>query len=279
MAESDDYADHSFLEKLVARLEAEPKSVLCYCRSWRVSAEGELSGYLDSTDETDRDRWAKDFVADGREECRRSLSQRNTIPNASAVVFRREVYERAGGADERLRLCGDWKLWSAMALMGDISYVKDPLNYFRFHESSVRVQGERMGIEASESLEVIRSIVRGMLRNGSDGRVKRMEFPTVLLDGYRRGMDILEQSDPSAALSAIDEFLQLTEVNTVSKWEIADALLRASRIHYRLGRPGRALLLAGRAFLVRPAIGGRPVKRLLVGHTRRTENTGEARGR
>ena len=46
IAESDDYADERLLERLVTRLEENPSSVLCYCRSWRVSADGELCGYL-----------------------------------------------------------------------------------------------------------------------------------------------------------------------------------------------------------------------------------------
>src|SRR5580704_8103971 len=37
LAESDDYADERLLEKLMARLEGDPSTVLCYCRSWRVS--------------------------------------------------------------------------------------------------------------------------------------------------------------------------------------------------------------------------------------------------
>src|SRR3984893_7477379 len=48
IAESDDYADERLLEKLVSRLDAEPTAVLCYCRSWLVSASNEISGYSDS---------------------------------------------------------------------------------------------------------------------------------------------------------------------------------------------------------------------------------------
>ena len=38
-----------------------------------------------------------------------------------------------GGADESLRLCGDWKLWAAMALTGKVVYLAEPLNHYRFH--------------------------------------------------------------------------------------------------------------------------------------------------
>src|SRR5712692_6211638 len=62
IAESDDYADPHLLEKLVSRLDAEPSTVLSYCRSWRVSADGQLSGFLDSNvTHPDTHRWTADF--------------------------------------------------------------------------------------------------------------------------------------------------------------------------------------------------------------------------
>jgi hypothetical protein len=161
IAESDDYADVRLLERLVPLLDAEPSSVLSYCRSWRILADGQISGFLDSyyTD-LDPQRWTADFWADGREECQNYLVQRNTVPNASAVLFRREVYERVGGADESLVLCGDWKLWAAMALTGRIAYLGEPLNYYRFHDTSVREKSQRLGVGPAEYLEVIRWILQ-----------------------------------------------------------------------------------------------------------------------
>jgi Glycosyl transferase family 2 len=255
IAESDDYADERFLEKLVARLEREPKSVLCYCRSWRVSGSGEVGGFWDGEgNNPDEGRWATDFVADGREEFRTYLAQRNTIPNASAVVFRREVYEGVGGADEKLRLCGDWKLWSAMALKGDIAYIAEPLNYFRCHEASVRMQSQRRPeAEAAECLEVIHSIAMQLV--GANHAV-----PKALLDGYRHCMKMLEPSNPEGALRASVDFLRFSKNGEVNRWEIAETWLRAARIEYRLGRPGRALLSAGHGFLIRPMVAGRPLK-------------------
>jgi glycosyltransferase involved in cell wall biosynthesis len=259
IAESDDYADTRLLAKLVSRLDAEQRAVLCYCRSWRVSDDGQVDGYVDGCDDNSK-RWESDFVVDGREECRTSFSQRNSIPNASAVLFRRDSFERVGGADERLRLCGDWKLWSAMALTGFVAYDKEPLNYYRFHESSVRVKGEHLGVNTPESLEVIRSIVRALTYDEKTDRYSVTAIPPALLNGYRYGMEVLEQSAPDTVLETIHEFVRLAPYNPVSRWEIADAWLRASRIHFSHGRPGRALASAGRAFLIRPAIGGRPLR-------------------
>src|SRR5208282_1545355 len=161
IAESDDYAEPYLLEKLVSRLDAEPNAVLCNCRSWRVSSDGEILGTLDSfLAHLDAHRWTADFSADGREECRKYLVRGCTVLNASSVLFRKEVYERVGGADETMRQCGDWKLWAAMALEGEIGYLGDkPLNFYREHDTSVSARNQRTGIYATEYLQVIRWIL------------------------------------------------------------------------------------------------------------------------
>lgn len=160
IAESDDHAEPQLLEKLVSRLNAEPNVAFCYCRSWRISSEGEIIEFLDSwAADLDPQRWTADHVADGHEECRKYLVRRNTIPNASSVLFRKDVYERVGGADEGLMYCGDWKLWASMALTGKIAYVSQPLNYYRWHESTVRVKSQRLGTDAAEYLTVVRWIL------------------------------------------------------------------------------------------------------------------------
>ncbi len=160
VAESDDYADVRLLERLVAVLEADPRVAFVYCRSWRVTESDEQDGFADFyLTHLDASRWTIDYSADGHEECRNYFAYTNPVPNASAVVFRKKVYERVGGADEGLRLCGDFKLWAAMALGGKVAYLSEPLNYFRVHESSVRTKSESARLDVAERLQVIRWIL------------------------------------------------------------------------------------------------------------------------
>lgn len=160
IAESDDHADECFLERLVSVLEAEPEVTLAYCRSWQISEDDQKQGFGDSYLEyLDQRRWAMDFRADGREECRDYFVCSNTMPNASAVIFRKAIYEQVGGADESLKLCGDWKLWAAMALEGRIAYVSEPLNYYRAHDASVRSKSKLTRLNVAEALQVIRWIL------------------------------------------------------------------------------------------------------------------------
>lgn len=261
IAESDDYADERLLERLVPLLDAEPNSVLAYCRSWRILADGQISGFLDSH-HTDLDphRWTADFLADGREECQNYLVQRNTISNASAVLFRREVYVRVGGADESLVLCGDWKLWAAMALAGKIAYLGEPLNYYRFHDTSVRAKSQRLGVEPVEYLEVIRWI----LQRVTPSYAVRRKLCEDVFSFWTPIVDVLGQSEPEAALRLINKLLELSGSGCVARSVLANAWLTAAGIHYQQGRPGKAMVSAGRAVLVRPIVAGRPVKRALT---------------
>jgi glycosyltransferase involved in cell wall biosynthesis len=162
IAESDDYANERLLAKLVSRLDADPNAVFSYCRSWRVSGEGQAIGFSDYyLADLHPQKWTVDFWADGREECQEYLVRRNTVPSASSVLFRKDVYQRVGGADERLIFCGDWKTWASMALTGGrIAYVGEPLNYFRSHGLTVTAESQRFGVDAAESLHVTRWILQ-----------------------------------------------------------------------------------------------------------------------
>jgi glycosyltransferase involved in cell wall biosynthesis len=157
IAESDDYAGEGLLERLVAALDAAPEVAYAYCLSWGVNAENQTDGFADRyLRHLSVDRWRSDFVVDGREECRSYFIRTNVVPNASAVVFRKATYEQVGGADENYRICGDWKLWAAMALTGKVAYFGEPLNYFRFHDASVRNRSTYEGRDVMEYLRVIR---------------------------------------------------------------------------------------------------------------------------
>ena len=270
IAESDDYADERLLEKLVVRLDSEPNVVFSYCRSWRVSADGGISGFLDSyLTDLDTQRWTADFWADGREECQNYLVQRNTVANASAVLFRREVYEQVGGADESLVLCGDWKLWAAMALTGRIAYLGEPLNYNRFHDASVRAKSQRLGVDAAEYLEVIRWILQRVTPSEAARKklcedVSSLWAPAVLTRHIplSRRWAILENAraiDRHALCKLVRP--ALAALLMTNRSVLANAWLKAAGIHYRQGRRGKAMVSAGRAVMVRPIVAGRPVKR------------------
>jgi GT2 family glycosyltransferase len=162
IAESDDYADERFLEKLVPKLDRDPETVFSYCRSNYVSEEDQVVGFVDAyLDDLHPGKWEADFWVDGREECTKYLVQRNTITGTSSVLFRKDIFQEVGGADERLIFCGDWKTWASMALAGGkIAYLAESLNFQRFHGTSVTAKSQQLGVDADEHLDVIRWILQ-----------------------------------------------------------------------------------------------------------------------
>jgi glycosyltransferase involved in cell wall biosynthesis len=157
VAESDDYADERLLQRLVSVLDEEPEVSFAFCRSWRITQDDQRNGFADwYLADLDPRRWTADFLSDGREECRHYFVSNNSVPNASAVVFRKAIYERVHGADERLRVCGDWRLWVSMAFEGKVAYVGEPLNYYREHDSNIRTNAKQSGLIAAEHLATVR---------------------------------------------------------------------------------------------------------------------------
>jgi glycosyltransferase involved in cell wall biosynthesis len=161
IAESDDYADPRLLEHLLRILDGDPEIAYAWCRLWGLSEDGKVDEdgdrYLRQIDES---ICLTDFCMEGRELCRKYFVQANLVPNASGVLFRKAVYERVGGADESLRVCGDWKLWAAMALTGKAAYLSTRLNYFRFHDSTARIRAVKAKMHVVEPLTVIRWVLR-----------------------------------------------------------------------------------------------------------------------
>jgi glycosyltransferase involved in cell wall biosynthesis len=157
IAESDDYADERFLERLVAVLEGDSAIAFAYCRSLAVTEDDQVNGFVDSyLEDLDGQRWNASYIGDGDEECRNYFVVCNTVPNASAVVFRKDIYDGVGGADETLRACGDWKLWANMAHTRKVAYLAEPLNYYRFHGDTVRSKGT---LHLAETLGLVRDLL------------------------------------------------------------------------------------------------------------------------
>jgi glycosyltransferase involved in cell wall biosynthesis len=144
IAESDDSASFDFLERLERSTREHPTTGFVYSQSRIISESGEIleetPSYLREIHPT---RWSHDYFSKGGDEVANYLALRNTIPNASACVFRRSVFAKVNLAEMSLRLCGDWLAYATILANADIAFVAKPLNYFRRHVGSVRVQSDR----------------------------------------------------------------------------------------------------------------------------------------
>lgn len=138
IAEADDRCHPMLLERLVAMLEAHPSAGMAYCQSQVIDGDGNtLHSCYEWYEKINPDRWNQDGVYPGQEQLR-YLFYCNVVPNASAVLMRRDLYHQVGQADGRYRLVADWHLWAKMMIQADVAFVAETLNDFRTHHRSVR---------------------------------------------------------------------------------------------------------------------------------------------
>jgi glycosyltransferase involved in cell wall biosynthesis len=159
-AESDDYADRELLRTLVDRLECAPSAGVAYCQSREVDENGILGqNFVEYTSDLDPVRWHQDYTNIGSDEIARFMFVKNTIPNASAVLIRRSAWDRVGGAEESMRLCGDWMLWVRILAESDLAFAAAPMNFFRHHSSSVRASRMRTLLYVWERYRIMEFIM------------------------------------------------------------------------------------------------------------------------
>jgi glycosyltransferase involved in cell wall biosynthesis len=143
IAEADDAADPRMLETLATAMQADTGIVMAYCQSSRVDALGDViaADYLGYTDDLSPERWRSAYTATGAEEVEAGLAVKNTVPNVSAVLFRREALLAVleGHIDEILdyRVAGDWVVYLRLLRLGRIHFDPRVLNRHRFHGANV----------------------------------------------------------------------------------------------------------------------------------------------
>ncbi len=139
IAESDDVAEVTFLERLVAALD-QGEAAYAYCQSLCINEESTVFGTIKGwTDDYSPHLWASDFLVDGNFFCVSFMAIKCVIPNASAVLFRRNLYLSPFSIMGGMELIGDYLLWAELAMNRQVAYVASPLNRFRFHSGTVRM--------------------------------------------------------------------------------------------------------------------------------------------
>lgn len=148
IAEADDLAEPGFLAAVVPPFD-DAGVVMSYCQSRQIDAGGRIlaEDYHAYTDEVCATHWRQPYRNEGEDEIRRYLAVKNTVPNVSAVVFRRSALQQA--LAEALpsmleyRIAGDWLAYVAVLSNGCIAFDARSLNAHRRHPSSVTLGSDQ----------------------------------------------------------------------------------------------------------------------------------------
>jgi glycosyltransferase involved in cell wall biosynthesis len=207
LAESDDSAHPLFLERLVPEF-FDPDVVLAYCQSALIGPDGErlADDFLAHTDDISTARWRCRYSVVSSVEAEIALSQKNTIPNASAVVFRRPQSIDFAVELLKYKFAGDWFFYSMLIRGGKVSFIPEILNLYRRHQATVSHRSVREDTQADESLSVKarifetypvtpRAIVSSLARSvlEYDLLTERMSLPRPAMSANARLGPVLER--------------------------------------------------------------------------------------
>lgn len=185
VAESDDVAEPQFLERLVSALDERPAVGLAYCQSQVIDESGEF--LFDNhrwTRDLDPELWRAPFQVDGARALRDFFVFKNVIPNASAVLFRRRLFERVSPEIVEFRYTGDWLAWTDILRDCDLYFTPELLNRFRHHAHTTRVR-RRFEQTARYLREVYRVVSRVAEQPGLSDTRRNEAYDRLAIKSYR----------------------------------------------------------------------------------------------
>lgn len=136
IAESDDLSHQDFLMTLMSSFKN--NVILSYCESMIIDENDLELNTKDWKHNLSDSKWKESYINQGTKEISEALRFRNTIPNASAVIFRKDVLSEVLIPEDKV-FCGDWLFWLRIMEKGDIAFCHLKLNYFRKHSMTTRV--------------------------------------------------------------------------------------------------------------------------------------------
>lgn len=140
IAESDDWCEFDLLSNLLNGAIHNANCTISYCQSYyREEGSAIIQDMSFHTDSLSASHWKKNYVNRGEDEISNFLLYKNTIPNASAVIFKKNDFMKVDKSFVNMKLCGDWMLWMQLLKIGNIFFCATPLNNFRSHDSTTRV--------------------------------------------------------------------------------------------------------------------------------------------
>lgn len=158
IAESDDYAENTFLEKLVGKLLQDEDAVIAFSHSQIVDSKNNT---LDQNwDRVRLPNMPKVSSFGGSDFIKARMLFNNSIYNASMVVFKKSVLGQMSNRYSTLTYSGDWLFWIDVCMLGNVIRYNEKLNYFRQHEQKVTPRAEAKGIRFTEGKIILEHLIK-----------------------------------------------------------------------------------------------------------------------
>lgn len=158
IAEADDSCNPKFLETLMKAFD-DKDVVISYAESKRIDENNRIinDSCRDWMTAVSTTRWDEDYIHTGDQEIREALSVCNTIPNVSAVVFKKKNQVQIIEDAKKFKISGDWYIYYTLLKNGKVAYCSKSLNYFRKHNKSTSTVAKKE-LELEELLTIQKDI-------------------------------------------------------------------------------------------------------------------------
>lgn len=170
IAETDDFADITFLEQTLKLYENHPSSALVYTDARIVNENGEFLGLWSEGKNNffNTDRWSRNYVSTGKDEVNNYLLYKVTINNVSSVLFKKDHLSDVKFLNDLImfKSTGDLFTYLYMSLKGSISYCNHPLNNYRAHLKNVTKSNMRNGLIYKERLKCYNQMLPLLIQYG-----------------------------------------------------------------------------------------------------------------
>lgn len=198
------------------------------------------------------------------------------------TVMRKTVLASSGGYRKSFLDAEDYDLWLRMAEHSQLANLDEVVLKYRVHSGQVsqrKLAQQRLSILGAQEFalssktgewDVLNSgcmITTAMLDRLGVSVAKQER---TLFTGYHNWICTLARAGAtSAALSLATDMFRSSRWEYVETSSMAEVLLVTASLYRRQGRLFRSLMPVSRALMMRPALAGRPLKRLTSGLLRR----------
>lgn len=166
IAETDDFAEPTFLEETISVMNSSESVALVYSDSKIVSNNGEHKGDWSTRKNTffKTNRWSNNHSANGTNEIIDYLLYKVTINNASAVLFRKkQLLKMDLDFLVAFKNAGDLYAYCSVLIENKISYISQPLNNYREHQLNLTKSNMNSGLFYIDALRCYNEIFNNLL--------------------------------------------------------------------------------------------------------------------
>ncbi|NRS90157.1 glycosyltransferase involved in cell wall biosynthesis [Flavobacterium sp. 7E] len=137
-AQCDDFAEPNQIEILLKAFDDNPSVGVVFSRSNLVDEKGVT--FADDFHGREK-KFKKAVITKGfiqAEQMKEFLSFSCVIPNLSAALIKRNLFEEINGLSEQYLVVADWEFWLDLSEKTNFYYENKPLNNFRQHATTIR---------------------------------------------------------------------------------------------------------------------------------------------